>query len=74
MVQLGYPPARIDVLTTIDGITFAEAFANPVHFEIGDLKLPVISVDDLIRNKLATGRTKDRADVEALCSPLADTG
>ena len=72
MVQWGYPPARIDLLTTIDGITFAEAFANQVNFQIGDLKLPVISVDDLIRNKLATGRTKDRADVEALRSPPAD--
>ena len=72
MVQLGHPPARIDLLTTIDGITFAEAFANQVQFEVGDLKLPVISVDDLIRKKLATGRTKDRADVEALCSPPAD--
>ncbi len=73
MVQLGYPPARIDLLTTIDGITFAEAFANQVHFEIGDLRLPVISVDDLIRNKLATGRIKDHADVEALRSPPVDT-
>lgn len=73
MVQLGYPPARIDLLTTIDGITFSEAFANQVLFEIDDLRLPVISVDDLIRNKLATGRTKDRADVEALRSPPADS-
>ena len=72
MVQLGYPPARIDLLTAIDGISFAEAFANQVHFEIDELQLPVISVDDLIRNKLATGRTKDRADVEALRSPPAD--
>ena len=71
-VQLGYPPARIDLLTAIDGISFAEAFANQVHFEIDELQLPVISVDDLIRNKLATGRTKDRADVEALRSPPAD--
>ena len=72
MVQLGYPLARIDLLTAIDGISFAEAFANQVHFEIDELQLPVISVDDLIRNKLATGRTKDRADVEALRSPPAD--
>ena len=72
MAQLGYPLARIDLLTAIDGISFAEAFANQVHFEIDELQLPVISVDDLIRNKLATGRTKDRADVEALRSPPAD--
>ena len=73
MVQLGCPPARIDLLTTIDGITFVEAVANRIYFEIDNLKLPVISVDDLIRNKLATGRIKDRADVEALRSPPNDS-
>ena len=72
MVQLGCPPARIDLLTTIDGITFVEAVANRIYFEIDNLKLPVISVDDLIRNKLATGRINDRADVEALRSPPND--
>lgn len=74
MVQLGYPPARIDLLTAIDGITFAEAFANQVQFEFGDLNLPVISLGDLIRNKMATGRTKDLADVEALRAQHADSG
>lgn len=67
MIQLGYPPARIDLLTAIDGVTFADAFEHRVVFDAGNgLRLPVISVDDLIRNKLATGRSKDLADVEAL--------
>ncbi|WP_395706511.1 DUF6036 family nucleotidyltransferase [Casimicrobium huifangae] len=67
MIQLGYPPARIDLLTAIDGVTFADAFEHRVDFDAGNgLRLPVISVDDLIRNKLATGRSKDLADVEAL--------
>lgn len=66
MVQLGYPPARIDLLTSIDGVTFEECFANLVEVTIAGTTLPVISVDDLIRNKLAAGRAKDLADVEAL--------
>jgi len=68
MVQLGYPPARIDLLTTIDGVSFAEAYSHKLSFEIGGAMLPVISLDDLIRNKLATGRSKDLADVESLRS------
>ena len=68
MVQLGYPPARIDLLTTIDGVAFAEAYEHRSTFDAGGMALPVISIDDLIRNKLATGRSKDLADVEALRS------
>ena len=68
MVQLGYPPARIDLLTTIDGVTFDECFAHRVDVEVSGLVLPVISLDDLIRNKLATGRAKDLVDVELLRS------
>lgn len=68
MVQLGYPPARIDLMTTIDGVAFAEAYEHRSTFDAGGMALPVISIDDLIRNKLATGRSKDLADVEALRS------
>ena len=66
MVQLGYPPARIDLLTSIDGVTFEECFAHRLDVMIGGTLLPVISVDDLIRNKLATGRAKDLVDVKSL--------
>ena len=69
MVQLGYPPARIDLLTSIDGVTFDECFAHRLDVMIGGTLLPVISVDDLIRNKLATGRAKDVVDVESLRTP-----
>lgn len=68
MVQLGYPPARIDLLTSIDGVKFDECFAHRTEIEISGVLLPVISVDDLIRNKLATARPKDLADVETLRS------
>jgi Nucleotidyl transferase of unknown function (DUF2204) len=66
MVQLGYPPARIDLLTAIDGVKFDEAFAHKLECDVSGILLPVISIDDLIRNKLATGRPKDLADVDML--------
>ena len=69
MVQLGYPPARIDLLTSIDGVTFDECFAHRLDVTIGGTLLPVISIDDLIRNKLATGRAKDLVDVASLRPP-----
>ena len=69
MVQLGYPPARIDLLTSIDGVTFDNCFAHRLDVMIGGTLLPVISIDDLIRNKLATGRAKDLVDVDSLRCP-----
>jgi hypothetical protein len=66
MVQLGCPPARIDLLTSIDGVTFEDCFAHRLDVMIAGTLLPVISVDDLIRNKLATGRAKDLVVVESL--------
>ena len=69
MVQLGYPPARIDLLTAIDGVKFDECFAHRIEVAIGGTVLPVISIDDLVRNKLATGRAKDLVDVESLQPP-----
>ena len=69
IVQLGYPPARIDLLTSIDGVTFDDCFAHRLDMMIAGTSLPVISIDDLIRNKLATGRAKDLIDVESLQAP-----
>jgi len=65
--QIGVPPDRIDVLQRIDGITFDEAWANRVEGEIdGEVPANVISRDDLIRNKLASGREQDLLDVKTL--------
>lgn len=66
MVQLGCPPARIDLLTAIDGVSFDECFDARVEVAVAGTTLPVISIEHLIRNKLATGRSKDKADVESL--------
>jgi hypothetical protein len=66
IVQLGYPPHRIDILTTIDGVDFAAAWERRVIVDLGGLTLSVIGLDDLIRNKVAADRPQDRADVEQL--------
>ena len=66
VVQLGYAPARIDLLSSIDGVTFAACYAKRVVKRIDEVDLPVISVADFRANKLATGRLKGLADVEAL--------
>lgn len=66
VIQLGYPPLRIDLLTSIDGVRFAEAYERRVEIELGDVSVPFLSLEDLRRNKRATGRTQDLADLEAL--------
>jgi hypothetical protein len=65
--QIGQPPARIDILQQIDGVTFDEAWKNRIEGIIdGQIQAAVISRDDLIRNKLATGREQDVLDVKKL--------
>jgi hypothetical protein len=64
--QIGVAPRRIDIITSADGLEFAEAFANAKITEIEGISLRVLSVPDLIKNKRSTGRTKDLADAEAL--------
>jgi hypothetical protein len=54
------------LLTVIDGVSFDEAYSAHSEFTVAAVKLPTISVEHFIRNKLATGRTKDLADVETL--------
>ena len=65
--QIGLPPNRIDILQRIDGVTFEEAWPNRLEGMIdGEVPAPVISKDDLIRNKLASGREQDLLDVKRL--------
>src|SRR5579859_4688479 len=64
--QMGVPPRRIDVITSITGVSFEDAWAHRVIRKIEDLDLPVLSIDDLIINKTATGHPKDLVDVEWL--------
>jgi hypothetical protein len=64
--QIGVAPRRIDILTGVSGLQFAEAFARSIEISTDGLLVRIPSLDDLIRNKRASGRTKDLADAEAL--------
>ena len=66
VIQLGVPPVRIDLLTSLTGITWEEANAHRVAGQYGDLPVYFIGKTEYIRNKKATGRKKDEADIEAL--------
>ena len=66
VVQLGHSPLRIDVLTSIDGVSFEAAWPRRLIVSIDGLDVPFISRDDLIANKRAADRPQDRADVARL--------
>ena len=64
--QIGLPPSRIDVLTSISGVEFDAAWEGRISVVIEGLAIPVIGRDALITNKRAAGRPKDLADVAEL--------
>ena len=64
--QMGVPPNRIDVLTAIDGVAFAEAWPERAETVYGDVKVPVIGRRHLVENKRASGRPQDLVDADAL--------
>jgi hypothetical protein len=68
IIQLGYPPFRIDILTSIDGVAFDQAWEKKVVVELNGMNVPFIGRDDLITNKKAAGRPQDIADVSRLTS------
>jgi hypothetical protein len=68
IIQLGYPPFRIDILTSIDGVAFDQAWGNKFVIDLNGMKVPFIGRDDLITNKKAAGRPQDIADVSRLTS------
>jgi hypothetical protein len=66
VIQLGYEPNRIDLMTSITGVTFDEAWQTRVAGELDALPVEFIGLAALLRNKDATGRGKDRIDAEEL--------
>ena len=64
--QIGVAPRRIDIITRIDGVTYDEANDDKIIVEVEGLLLPVLSLDNLVKNKLATGREKDELDAKYL--------
>jgi hypothetical protein len=64
--QIGVPPSRVDILTGITGVPFDEAWPRRVALDVEGTAVLVISREDFIRNKRATGRPKDLVDIQAL--------
>lgn len=65
-LQFGRPPLRVDILTAISGLAFAEAWPRAIVETIDDVPGRFIALDDLLTNKRAAGRPQDVADVAAL--------
>ncbi|HEU5053646.1 MAG TPA: nucleotidyltransferase [Hanamia sp.] len=66
VIQLGYPPLRIDLLTEVDGVTFEECFINRKEVQMDNLVVNFIGYEDLIKNKKESGRLRDIDDIENL--------
>ena len=64
--QIGVAPCRVDIISKISGVSYTDAVARAVPKTIDGIPVRVISLDDLIANKKASGRAKDLADVEVL--------
>lgn len=66
VVQLGHAPHRVDIMTSIDGVSWKDAWAGRSESRIGNLPVQFIGRKEFIANKKAIGRAKDNADIEAL--------
>ena len=66
VAQLGLPPNRIDILTGISGLTFDQAWPNRVEETVEGVRVPVLGLAELMANKRASGRDKDKADMKGL--------
>lgn len=66
VIQLGYPPLRIDILTSVDGVEFDECWDRRTEASVAGQVVPFLSAEDLVVNKKASGRPQDLADAAAL--------
>jgi predicted nucleotidyltransferase len=66
IVRIGLPPVRIEVLNCISGIRFEDAYPNRIEELIDGIRMPFIDLESLLKNKAASGRLKDLADIEGL--------
>jgi hypothetical protein len=66
IVRMGVPPMRIEICNEIDGVKFGECHQRRLMTDMDGVAVPVISLEDLLKNKRASNRLKDQADVEAL--------
>lgn len=66
IIQLGYPPRRIDILTSLPGVEFSECYSSHTTVNIDGVPVNFIDLENLKKNKKATGRHQDLADLENL--------
>jgi hypothetical protein len=66
IIRLGYEPMRLEILNEIDGVSFEACYRHRRRSRVGSLRVNFIALPQLLRNKRASGRQKDLADVEAL--------
>jgi predicted nucleotidyltransferase len=66
ILRMGMPPLRLEILTSISGVEFDECYARREIVDVDGCEVPVIHLVDLVRNKRASGRAKDLADLEEL--------
>jgi hypothetical protein len=66
VIQLGVTPVRVDIITSLSAVTWQQVFAGKKKGRYGDISVFYIGRKELIKNKKATGRTKDMADIESL--------
>jgi hypothetical protein len=66
VIQLGYPPNRIDLITTPDGVEFQTCYLSRIEVKIDDIIVNFIDLENLKKNKKASGRLQDLADLENL--------
>ncbi len=66
VTQFGLPPLRIDLMTSVSGLRFDDVWPSRLEAEIEGVRVPILDRDSFIRNKRASGRKKDLADLELL--------
>ena len=66
VIQIGYPPNRIDVFTSASGVSFAECFNSKLSILLDGIEVDFIDLEHLKKNKKATNRLQDLADLENL--------
>jgi hypothetical protein len=74
VIEIGREPQKIQVLTDIDGVQFEHCHRNRLTVDVGSLKIPFIGLQDLIRNKSASPRAKDKIDLEELLRLQGERG
>jgi hypothetical protein len=66
VIKLGYPPNRIDLMTSLSGLVFEDCYKDRVQVDLQGVQVNFIDLENLKKNKLATGRLQDMADLKNL--------